>query len=147
MSSRTYLLHLPEKEFVSVQFRDSNAREEKELRVRYVVNCTGPECNYYKLKDPLVIQLFSRGVIVPDPLFLGLDVGLDGIILNLQGERVNHLYTLGSPQKGILFETTAVPELRGQAAELADRILYQLEHRRNSHALDGSDHAAMAFQI
>lgn len=137
----------PEKEFLSVRFRDSNAHQERELRVDYVVNCTGPECNYYKLKDPLIVQLFSRGIIVPDPLFLGLDVGLGGTILNLQGERVNHLYTLGSPQKGILFETTAVPELRVQAAELADRILYQLEHRRNSHALDQSEQAAVAFQI
>jgi len=115
--------------------------------VSYVVNCTGPECNYHKLTDPLVIQLFSRGIIVPDPLFLGLDVGLGGTILNLQGERVTHLHTLGSPQKGILFETTAVPELRVQAAELAGRILYQLEHRRNSHALDQSEHATVAFQI
>jgi uncharacterized NAD(P)/FAD-binding protein YdhS len=137
----------PEKKILSVRFRDANANEEKELRVDYVVNCTGPECDYYKLKDSLVVQLFSRGIIVPDPLFLGLDVGLGGIILNLQGERVNHLYTLGSPQKGILFETTAVPELRSQAAELADRILYHLEHRRNSHALDHSEHAAVAFQI
>jgi uncharacterized NAD(P)/FAD-binding protein YdhS len=137
----------PEKDFVSVQFRDSNAHKEKVLRVSYVVNCTGPECNYHKLTDPLVIQLFSRGIIVPDPLFLGLDVGLGGTILNLQGERVTHLHTLGSPQKGILFETTAVPELRVQAAELAGRILYQLEHRRNSHALDQSEHAAVAFQI
>jgi uncharacterized NAD(P)/FAD-binding protein YdhS len=136
-----------ENELLSVRFRDANAHAERELRVDYVVNCTGPECNYHKLKDPLVVQLFSRGIIVPDPLFLGLDVGLGGIILNLQGERVNHLYTLGSPQKGILFETTAVPELRSQAAELADRILYQLEHRRNSHALDQSEHAAVAFQI
>jgi uncharacterized NAD(P)/FAD-binding protein YdhS len=136
-----------ENELLSVRFRDANAHTERELRVDYVVNCTGPECNYHKLKDPLVVQLFSRGIIVPDPLFLGLDVGLGGIILNLQGERVNHLYTLGSPQKGILFETTAVPELRSQAAELADRILYQLEHRRNSYALDQSEHAAVAFQI
>ena len=137
----------PKDDFLSVQFRDSNAHEEKELRVRYVVNCTGPECNYHKLKDPLVVQLFSRGIIVPDSLFLGLDVGLGGTILNLQGERVTHLHTLGSPQKGILFETTAVAELRVQAAELAGRILYQLEHRRNSHVLDQSEHAAVAFQI
>jgi uncharacterized NAD(P)/FAD-binding protein YdhS len=136
-----------EREFLSVRFRDSNAHKEKELHVDYVVNCTGPECNYYKLKDPLIVQLFSRGIIVPDPLFLGLDVGLGGTILNLQGERVNRLYTLGSPQKGILFETTAVPELRVQAAELADRILYQLEHGRNSHALDQSEQASVAFQI
>jgi len=137
----------PEKEFLSVQFRDSISHQERTLRVGYVVNCTGPECNYHKLTDPLVVQLFSRGIIVPDPLFLGLDVGLGGTILNLQGERVTHLYTLGSPQKGILFETTAVPELRVQAAELAGRILSHLEHRRNSHALDQSEHAAVAFQI
>jgi len=137
----------PGNDSLSVQFRDSNAHLEKELRVGYVVNCTGPECNYHKLKDPLVVQLFSRGIIVPDPLFLGLDVGLGGTILNLQGERVNRLYTLGSPQKGILFETTAVPELRVQAAELAARILYQLEHRRTTDALDQSEHAAVAFQI
>ncbi|HEX6565858.1 MAG TPA: FAD/NAD(P)-binding protein [Chthoniobacterales bacterium] len=137
----------PEKEFLSVQFRDSNEHSDRVLRVRYVVNCTGPECNYHKLTDPLVVQLFSRGIIVPDPLFLGLDVGLGGTILNLQGERVTHLHTLGSPQKGILFETTAVPELREQAAELANRILYQLEHRQNSQKLDQSEHAAVAFQI
>ncbi|MBV8274054.1 MAG: FAD/NAD(P)-binding protein [Verrucomicrobia bacterium] len=137
----------PEKDVLSVEFRDSNAHKDRVLRVNYVVNCTGPECNYHKLTDPLVVQLFSRGIIVPDPLFLGLDVGLGGTILNLQGERVTHLHTLGSPQKGILFETTAVPELRGQAAELAGRILYQLEHRRNSHALDQSENTAMAFQI
>jgi uncharacterized NAD(P)/FAD-binding protein YdhS len=134
----------PEQDLVCVQFRDSAAQKERALRVGYVVNCTGPECNYHKLTDPLVVQLFSRGIIVPDPLFLGLDVGLGGTILNLQGERVTHLYTIGSPQKGILFETTAVPELRVQAAELADRILYQVEHRRNKHALDQSE---PVFQI
>ena len=130
-----------------MRFRDSVTRQEKELEVGYVVNCAGPECNYHKLKDPLVVQLFSRGIIVPDPLFLGLDVGLGCTILNLQGERVSHLYTLGSPQKGILFETTAVPELRVQAAELAVRILYQLEHQRRGHALDQGKEPAAAFQI
>jgi uncharacterized NAD(P)/FAD-binding protein YdhS len=137
----------PDQDLVCVQFWDSAAHKERALRVGYVVNCTGPECNYHKLTDPLVVQLFSRGIIVPDPLFLGLDVGLGGTILNLQGERVTHLYTLGSPQKGILFETTAVPELRVQAAELTNRILYQLEHRRNNRALDQSEDAAVAFQI
>jgi hypothetical protein len=72
---------------------------------------------------------------------------LGGTILNQQGERLTHLYTIGSPQKGILLETTAVPELRVQAAELADRIFCQLEHRRDSHALDQSEHPAAMFQI
>ena len=101
------------------------AAENRSLQVGYVINCTGPECNYHKLKDPLVVQLFARGLIVPDQLFLGLEVGSGGAILNLLGERVKNLYTLGSPQKGILFETTAVPELRVQARDLDSRILQQ----------------------
>jgi uncharacterized NAD(P)/FAD-binding protein YdhS len=75
------------------------AGEGRTLCVSYVINCTGPECNYHKLKDPLVVQLFARRLIVPDPLFLGLDVGIGGAIVNLLGERVKNLYTLGSPQK------------------------------------------------
>jgi uncharacterized NAD(P)/FAD-binding protein YdhS len=137
----------PVNESLSVRFQDSKVHPETELRVGYVANCTGPECNYYNLKDPLVAQLFSRGIIVSDPLFLGLDVGLDGTILNLEGERVSHLYTLGSPRKGILFETTAVPELRVQAAELAAGILHQLQHRRKNHAFDEAKEPTVAFQI
>ena len=43
-----------------------------ELAVGLVVNCTGPECNYHKLRDPLIVQLFLHGLARPDPLFLGL---------------------------------------------------------------------------
>jgi uncharacterized NAD(P)/FAD-binding protein YdhS len=117
------------------------------LRVSYVINCTGPECNYHKLKDPLVVQLFARGLIVPDPLFLGLDVGAGGAILNLLGERVKNLYTLGSPQKGILFETTAVPELRVQAKELASRILKQYRIQDTVEQEDFIPDPAYAYQI
>ena len=109
-----------------VVFKQRAARNESVLIVRYVVNCTGPECNYHKLKDPLIIQLFARGLISPDPLYLGLDVGTGGVIHDFRGERVPNLHTLGSPQKGRLFETTAVPELRLQAQELAQRIRQEL---------------------
>jgi uncharacterized NAD(P)/FAD-binding protein YdhS len=123
------------------------AGESQILRVKYVINCTGPECNYHKLKDPLVVQLFARGLIVPDPLFLGLDVGTGGAILNLLGERVKNLYTLGSPQKGLLFETTAVPELRVQAKDLASRILKQYQIQDSIKQEDFIPDPAYAYQI
>jgi uncharacterized NAD(P)/FAD-binding protein YdhS len=123
------------------------AGENRTLRVNYVINCTGPECNYHKLKDPLVVQLFARGLIVPDPLFLGLDVGAGGAILNLLGERVKNLYTLGSPQKGILFETTAVPELRVQAKDLASRVLEQYRIQVSIKREDFIPDPAYAYQI
>ena len=104
----------------------------------YVVNCTGPECNYHKLKDPLVLQLFFRGLITPDPLFLGIDVGVGGIIHNVYGERVPNLYTLGSPQKGRLLETTAVPALRVQAEDLARRLWQELDRQERAGVAAGS---------
>ncbi|HZC36572.1 MAG TPA: FAD/NAD(P)-binding protein [Chthoniobacterales bacterium] len=122
-------------------------RESQTLHVSYVINCTGPECNYHKLKDPLIVQLFARGLIVPDPLFLGLDVSDGGTILNLVGERVKNLYTLGSPQKGILLETTAVPEIRVQARDLASRILQQYRIQGRIEQEDFVPDPAYAYQI
>ena len=43
------------------------------------------------------------------------------------GHAVPNLHTLGSPQKGLLFETTAVPELRQQAFDLARLIAEDLQ--------------------
>ncbi|MBV8224149.1 MAG: FAD/NAD(P)-binding protein, partial [Verrucomicrobia bacterium] len=86
-----------------------------QLAVSLMVNCTGPECNYHKLRDPLMIQLFFRGLARPDPMFLGFDVNDQGQLLGSTGRALPNLYTLGSPRKGRLLETTAVPELRQQA--------------------------------
>lgn len=102
-----------------VNFVERATREEKKLGVGFIVNCTGPECNYYKLKDPLVVNLLARGLIHPDPLFLGLAVAPNGALINYLGQPSKSIFTLGSPQKGVLLETTAVPELRVQAKKLA----------------------------
>ena len=39
---------------------------------------SSPECNYHKLTDPLVLQLFLRGFARRNPLFLGFDVNDHG---------------------------------------------------------------------
>lgn len=107
---------------MEVALVDRNTRKISRLQVGYVVNCTGPECNYYKLKQPLVLNLLARGLIHPDPLFLGLMAGPNGALLNYLGQPSPNLFTLGSVKKGILFETTAVPELRVQARALAEEL-------------------------
>jgi uncharacterized NAD(P)/FAD-binding protein YdhS/trehalose-6-phosphate synthase len=113
---------------------DRATMSRSKLRVGYVVNCTGPECNYYKLKEPLVLNLLARGLIHPDPLFLGLMAAPNGALLNYLGQPSTNLFTLGSVKKGMLFETTAVPELRVQARALAEA----LTRRRSAHGLKTS---------
>lgn len=98
------------------------AGQRETLRVGYVVNCTGPECNYHRLGDPLIANLFARGLARPDDLMLGLDVAPGGEVRDVHGAVQGRLFTLGSPQKGRLLETTAVPELRAQARDLAARL-------------------------
>jgi uncharacterized NAD(P)/FAD-binding protein YdhS len=105
----------------------NRSRIGSELAVSLVINCTGPECNYHKLKDPLVLQLFLRGLARPDPLFLGFDVNDQGQLIDVTGHAVPNLYTLGSTQKGRLLETTAVPELGRQAVELATLLADELQ--------------------
>jgi trehalose-6-phosphate synthase len=110
-------------DWLEVTLFDRVKKQQVKFRVAYVVNCTGPECNYYKLKAPLVVNLLARGLIHPDPLYLGLATASNGALLNYLGTPSETLFTLGSVMRGMLFETTAVPELRVQARELAEELI------------------------
>jgi len=72
--------------------------------------------------DPLLRALVRRGVVAPDPLRLGVDGTPAGEVRDVSGQVVPGLYVVGPPRKGVLWETTAVPEIRGQAAALAHRL-------------------------
>jgi uncharacterized NAD(P)/FAD-binding protein YdhS/predicted metal-dependent enzyme (double-stranded beta helix superfamily) len=109
-------------EGVNVLIRQRCNNQIDNLRASAVINCTGSECNYRQLQDPLVKNLLNSGLIKPDPLHLGLDVADNGALISREGES-NLLFTLGSPQKGCLWETTAVAEIRQQAQTLAQQLL------------------------
>lgn len=113
---------------VDVTIRLRGSGERKSLRVDRVVNCTGSECDYRKLKHPLTDNLIRRGAAVPDAVSFGLAVAPDGALIDAEGCASEFLFTLGPPRKGTLWETTAVPEIRVQARQLAERLLISL-HR------------------
>jgi uncharacterized NAD(P)/FAD-binding protein YdhS len=108
---------------VDVSVRQRGQNRVATLSVDAVVNCSGSESNYRKLGSPLIGDLLGQQLIHPDPLALGLDVGPDGALLHRDGTASDCLYTLGPPQKGILWETIAVPEIREQAEQLAKTLL------------------------
>jgi uncharacterized NAD(P)/FAD-binding protein YdhS len=84
-----------------------------------VVNCTGPQTDVTELGDPLLTALLGRGLVAPDPLRLGLATTPRGEVVDGEGNVVPGLLTVGPPRKGVLYETTAIPEIRVQAAEIA----------------------------
>jgi uncharacterized NAD(P)/FAD-binding protein YdhS len=61
--------------------------------------------------------------VSPDPLGLGLEVGLDGRLIDAEGAPAPNLHAVGPLRKGSLWESTAIPEIRRQADELAGRLL------------------------
>ena len=87
-----------------------------------MINCTGPDTDLARVRDPLVVSLRDAGVIRPDELGLGLDTDREGRVVAADG-RADELLTLVGPlRKGGLWEHTAVPELRVEAKKVADRL-------------------------
>jgi uncharacterized NAD(P)/FAD-binding protein YdhS len=92
------------------------------LRVAAVVNCTGARADVRDAGDPLLDALLTAGTARPGPHDLGLDTAPDGRLRAADGGTSAPLWTLGSLRRGTLWETTAIPEIRCQAADIAADI-------------------------
>ncbi|WP_234377068.1 FAD/NAD(P)-binding protein [Streptomyces sp. TP-A0356] len=118
------------------------------LHAGWVIDCTGPG---HRLDDPLWRSLMDAGAAVPGPLGMGVATR-DGRLIDSQGRADRPLFTLGAPRRGELWETTAIPEIRVQAAALARELLAPLtppvrrSRRRpvDGHGLALSTHAEAA---
>jgi uncharacterized NAD(P)/FAD-binding protein YdhS len=97
----------------------------RRLAVGAVVNCTGPQGDVRRVADPLIDDLLAGGTAVPGPLGLGLRTH-DGRVVDASGAHDAPVWTLGAMRRGELFETTAVPEIRGQAAAVAASVTAEL---------------------
>lgn len=91
-----------------------------------LINCTGPQCDYARIADPLLRDALDRGLLRADALGLGLDADEDGGLLDAAGRPQPGLYGLGPLVRGRVWELTAVPELRFAAAGLGVRIAAEL---------------------
>jgi uncharacterized NAD(P)/FAD-binding protein YdhS len=94
-----------------------------EVAAGWLINATGPAADITATTDPLLRGLLDRGLARPDPLRLGLEVDASGALLNASGTPNDLIVALGPPLRGQLYETTAIPEIRDQAAALAGRLL------------------------
>ena len=92
-----------------------------------VVNCTGPQTNLRRLGDPLLDHLLATGVARPDALRLGLDTDASGVLVDATGVRTRGLWAVGPVRRGGLWESTAMPEIRDQAAAVARGLMLGLQ--------------------
>ena len=90
----------------------------------HIISCAGPLLDYARIADPLVQSLRADGHLTPDPLHLGLLTDAHGALLAADGRVAPGLFTLGPSRRPAYFESTAVPELRQQAAALAAHLAH-----------------------
>jgi uncharacterized NAD(P)/FAD-binding protein YdhS len=104
---------------IDVEFRRRGGSGTQSRTFAYVFNCTGPLHSLDRTRDPLLRSLLSSCEVRPDQLGMGLEVDEK----SRAGER---LWALGPLTKGRYWEIIAVPDIREQAALVADDIAREL---------------------
>ena len=98
-------------------------REREEVRVfGFVINCTGPLGAIERSRDPLVRQMLGDELVQVDSLGIGLDVDNRSRVAGAE-----RLWALGPMTKGNFWEIIAVPDIRVQAAAVADDMTQELQ--------------------
>jgi uncharacterized NAD(P)/FAD-binding protein YdhS len=107
--------------YVEVSYTDRETSTTKMLRVDRVINCTGPG-TVSRVKDQLLAGLLDQGLARLDCLGLGIETGSHGAVIDAGGVASERIFAIGPVRKASLWESTAVPEIRVQAKELAEMI-------------------------
>lgn len=88
-----------------------------------VINCTGPQTRFSATRSPLLRNLLARGIVQPDAMDMGIRIDPEFAAVDASGVSSAFLRVIGPLLRGTLWETIAVPELRGQAMRLAQSLL------------------------
>jgi uncharacterized NAD(P)/FAD-binding protein YdhS len=88
-----------------------------------VVNCTGPVG--VLASDPLLAGLARTGLVRPGPSGLGVDTTDDGRVLGVLPRSMPRL-AQGTPRRGNHWVSTAMPEIREQAYDVARSVVRAL---------------------
>ena len=94
-----------------------------EINAAWVINCTGPAPSNSAASNPAIGSLLVDRWLRPDELGLGIEKTPAGNAIDDTGRAVPDLFVVGTLRKPATWESTAVPELRHQAATVADWAL------------------------
>lgn len=113
----------PEGEGARVALRRRGSRAVETLTVARIISCKGVRSDPERSTNPLVESLFANGLARTDALRIGLEVTADCAILDRQGRPSPRLFAIGPMSQAAFWEIVAVPDIRLQAAALAERIV------------------------
>jgi uncharacterized NAD(P)/FAD-binding protein YdhS len=108
---------------LDVAIKRRGKREATDQSFALAINCTGPLGSISASEDPFLKGLFDAALAHPDALDLGIEVDARSRIVG--GDRA---WAIGPLSKGAFWEITAVPDIRGQVAHVADDIAEDLNN-------------------
>jgi uncharacterized NAD(P)/FAD-binding protein YdhS len=128
------LLNMTETEGeIRIEFYDKKEGLKKMITVSRVINCTGPDTNIQNFKDGFLKSCLIQGILTQDDLKLGINADIETFQIKDKTDALHmNLFTLGSNLKGLLWESTAVNELRSQAEQLANKLVERIRLRITS---------------
>ena len=106
---------------LAVAYRRRGTSRVVEARFAYMINCTGPLGTISRTGDPMLKGMLADGLAQPDQLGIALDVDERSRVLGSQ-----RAWAMGPLTKGRYWEIIAVPDIRYQAAAVAEDIAMEL---------------------
>ena len=107
---------------IGVRWRPRGGSDLRHTVVDRVVNCTGPDYDLARTRDPLLRSLLREGLAIPDAHGLGLRTGRNGAVIDAEGWPATNLHYLGPMLRADHWEATAAAELAAHAQRLADHL-------------------------
>jgi uncharacterized NAD(P)/FAD-binding protein YdhS len=104
-----------------IAYRDRHTGTLKQVSAAHFVNCTGIEkCSISKV--PLLKKMSAKAMIAADPMGLGLALSPKSELISPDGRTITSAYAMGPMAVGQFFEIFAVPDIRVQARNVAEKI-------------------------
>jgi uncharacterized NAD(P)/FAD-binding protein YdhS len=107
---------------VEIAYRPRHGNAIEGLAARRAINCTGPQGDLLRTREPLLHLLLAAGHIRPDPHRFGIDVTAQAETIDANGRANPRLLALGPMTRGAFWEIVAVPDIRMQTWATARRL-------------------------
>jgi uncharacterized NAD(P)/FAD-binding protein YdhS len=108
---------------VAARFRRRGAGTDETVEVVRAYDCGGVTLDVETSSNPVMLSLLAQGKARPDGQRIGLDVTTSLRVVDAAGAASERLYAVGPLTRGKFFEIEAIPDIRRQVADLADRLL------------------------
>lgn len=112
-------------------FRKRGKEEEQSLSFDWLVNCTGMERAGIS-HSPLLQHMLKQDMIDTDALGLGIRVDAESHVMSCDGASKQGVFAVGALTAGQFWEITAVPDIRVQTRNVAEKIAGLLSGKTSS---------------